>query len=469
MKTNLLRAIKYMAFETFGANECKFALALHQQNKSLPEGSSRRTAYAFKALKVFNWLYSLNKVISIQDKIALEKEQVFDEHLLSLMLNSIYDLPDVEVDPTSPHRINVLVPAFTVNTISAGFFGVFNVALFIADLGFKVRLVMFDNFYYIEEEFKKSLSKFPSMEHLFDVLEVEYIGAREKPLKVSPNDNCVATVWYSAYFAKKIAQVTGNKPFLYLIQDYEAVFYPCNSSYSVAKESYNFDYHALCSSSSLLAFVRQQRIISDSRKSISFNNACSFSIFNKDEFLLNKSATKKKFVFYSRPSVNRNMFELAALALIQAYKQGAFNEGDWEFYGMGIGNAVVRLNESMQVEQLPRMSLAEYENITKTFDLCLTLMASPHPSLIPMDLAASGAVVVTNTFETKTPEYLLDISTNIIASAPTLESLVDAIFDAVKRVDDLEARYAGASVKWPTSWSETWKNEHKEFIREIFS
>jgi len=405
-----------------------------------------------------------------QEKAEIERSQVYDQHLLSLMLNRAYDLPEVKVDNGAPKRINVLVPAFTVSTISAGFFGVFNVALFIAKLGYRVRLVLFDNFYYVEDEFRQALAKFPSMENLFDLLEVEYIGARERPLVVSPVDNSVATVWYSAYFAQKISEATGTNPFLYLIQDFEAAFHPFNSQYCVARNSYDFRFHTLASSASLLDYLVKYNIIdvSNGLRALSFNNACSSSIYPVDEFLKLKNSRKKRFVFYSRPAVNRNMFELAALSLIDAFKKGAFSDGEWDFYGMGIGNATVKLSEEVEVKQLPRMSLKEYEEVTKTFDLCLTLMSSPHPSLIPMDLAASGAIVVTNTFETKTPDFLRNISGNIIAAKPDLKSLSDAIVAGVERTNDLESRYSSAEIKWPRSWSETWSGSHEVFIREVF-
>ncbi len=468
-KAGILRITKSVAFELFGANACRLAMAAHQEGRS-SDTLPPRAKLAFRWLRVLNGFVPLASLMKQQEKAEIERSQVYDRHLLNLMVNRAYDLPAVEVDNNAPRRINILVPAFTVSTISAGFFGVFNVAIFIAKLGYRVRLVLFDNFYYVEDEFRQALSKFPSMENLFDQLEVEYIGARDRPLVVSPSDNCVATVWYSAYFAEKISGATGNGPFLYLIQDYEAAFHPFNSQYCIARNSYNFRYHTLASSASLLNYLLVNGIVSkfDDLKAISFDNACSSSIYPASEFLQRKRSRKKKFVFYSRPAVNRNMFELAALSLIDAFGKGAFAGGDWEFYGMGIGNATVQLAEGVEVKQLPRMSLAEYEEVTKTFDLCLTLMSSPHPSLIPMDLAASGAIVVTNTFETKTSDFLRQISGNIIAAEPDLGSLSDAIAEGARRTEDLDARYENAEINWPGSWDETWSDSHRDFIREVF-
>lgn len=464
---SVLRIGKAAAFEFLGAYECRMAMALLREGRT-PDEHPLKVKIAYYCLKGTSFFVSPSSLMRQQEKAEIERPQVYDSHLLGLMVNRAYDMPEVIVDSSAPRRINVLVPAFTISTISAGFFGVFNVALFIAAQGYRVRLVLFDNFYYVESEFKEALKKFPSMENLFDKVEVEYIGSRTEALRVSPQDNCVATVWYSAYFAEKIAKFTGGRPFLYLIQDFEAAFYPFNSQYCISRNSYDFDYHTLSSSSSLLEYLQVYKIIPDNRRSISFENACSSSIYPKDEFYSVKKGRKKRFVFYSRPAVNRNMFELAALALIDAYGKGAFDADEWEFYGMGIGNTIVQLTPEIEVKQLPRMPLAEYEAITKTFDLCLTLMSSPHPSLIPMDLAASGAIVVTNTFETKTVGYLEGISSNIIAARPDLFALSAAIQEGVRRTSDVDGRWNGSTITWPKTWEQTWSEDHVKFVHEVF-
>ena len=46
-------------------------------------------------------------------------------------------------------------------------------------------------------------------------------------------------------------------------------------------------------------------------------------------------------------------------------------------------------------------------------------MYTPHPSLVPMEMARPGMLTVTNTFENKTAEKLAAISPNLIAAEPT--------------------------------------------------
>jgi len=266
----------------------------------------------------------------------------------------------------------------------------------------------------------------------------------------------------------------GGGPFLYLIQDYEAAFYPANSLYSLADATYFFDYHALVSTKPLLEFLRAKnacfsQMVRD-EKAVSFNNACSAKLPDRDAFIARKGRKCRRLAFYSRPTVNRNMFELGARALIEAWNKGYFNSGhNWDLYGIGIGNVEIHLDARSKLCQLPRMSLAEYEEKISEFDVCLSLMASPHPSITPFDLAGVGAIVVTNQFENKTAEYFAGITGNIIVAKPDVLSLAECLRMAVSRVDDMEARYDEAvSMRYPRDWQSVWQDDHRRLIHRLF-
>lgn len=397
---------------------------------------------------------------------------VYDKHYLNLRLNRIHDPIEVVVDATRPRSVNVLVPAFEFRSMSAGFFGVFQTALFFARLGHHVRLVMFDKFHFDAVEFRQRMRGYPGLEQLFDLCEAEYVGDRVLPLSVNPGDICVATVWYSAFLAERIHKLLDRPDFIYLIQDYETAFYPGGSWYTQADLSYEMQYTPLFSSKSL----RDQFYAADigglrrrEQRAIYFHNACSANLPPREQFLASKLVPRKKrLAFYSRPIVDRNMFELSALVLCEAYERGILNADDWECYGMGLGEGVVQLADGLTSTSLPRMNLKEYLDVVPSFDICLTLMASPHPSMIPMDLGCSGAVVVTNTFQTKTPEYLSSLCDNIISAPPALEALLAALKEAVGRADEYEARYdAAATSTYPRTWDETFTAEHVAFFDDL--
>ena len=397
---------------------------------------------------------------------------VYTASYLHLRLNRIYDLPDVIVDPNAPKRINVLVPAFDVETMSAGFFGVFQVARFIRASGYRTRLVLFDNFNFSLATFRRRMLSYPELETLCDEVEIEYIGQRTSALRISPKDNSVATVWYSAYFADKIMRTLRGDPFLYLIQDYEAQFYPGGSHFALADNSYSLRYNALISSKPLLDFFRSRKIGAFGDGALlyeTFDNACTASLPDKAGWVAEHTRRPFRLAFYSRPMVRRNMFELGALALCTSLDRGVFRDRDWEFLGIGLGRSKVQLTRGKVMHQLPRMTLAAYRSTVSTFDVGLTLMASSHPSLVPFDLAASGVVTVTNTFGSKTADYFTSVSANIVPSPPELTALVRQLAIAESLAYDLEARYRNAEkMTYPCSWSQVFTDRHVSLLRATF-
>ena len=432
---------------------------------------------AFLGLKALSKILDIHAlaqryVAEINNFASLPTPSVYSTETLHLRLNRIYDLPDVKVDPRRPRTINVLVPAFAFQSMSAGFFGVFQVARFLKACGYNVRCVFFDNFYYNEAEFREKLLEYPGLEALFDEIEMDYIGERKQPLLVSAADMCVATVWYSAHFANKIMNSLGGRPFIYLIQDYEASFFAGSSLSTQAENSYELNYHALYSTKSLMDFCVSRGIDKSAKNGNArqyFNNACSANLVTREQFMrVNGSKAKRDFVYYARPGVSRNMFELAALSLGEACKQGVFSPEGWNFWSVGLGEVQVQLGNGIEILQLPRMTLKQYADNIGNFDLGLSLMASPHPSLLPMDLAGSGCICVTNTYATKTSDFFAEICDNIIASPPNLDDLVSALSLGVQRSEAVKTRYeAAAAMKYPRNWSESFDDSHIAFVRRV--
>ncbi|MEI7295343.1 hypothetical protein WCQ02_24650 [Paraburkholderia tropica] len=396
----------------------------------------------------------------------------YDLELLTRKTLHVYDMPEVLISNERQPTVNVLVPAFDFGSMSAGFFGVFQIALYIKQCGLRVRLVLYEQFIFDLEETREKLANYPGMEHLLDEVEVDYIGERDRPLLISRHDNCVATVWYSAYMARKIMNTRGGGKFMYLIQDYESVFHPSGTQFALAENSYSFDYCALFSSKALQDFFLKKQIGIFGRVGTNyayFNNACASVLKPKEEFIASRKGKKKRLAFYSRPPVDRNMFDLGALSLCMAVRAGIFPKDEWEFIGIGLGEAVIMLDDDVEMKQMQRMNLKEYQEVISTFDIGFCLMASSHPSLLPFDLSGSGAVVVTNSFGVKDQAYFDIVTEGVIVCDADMPALVEGLRKAVDAADDLETRYANAeAMTFPRSWDETFGHEHESFIRAVF-
>jgi hypothetical protein len=70
-------------------------------------------------------------------------------------------------------------------------------------------------------------------------------------------------------------------------------------------------------------------------------------------------------------------------------------------------------------------------------------------------MASAGMLTVTNSFENKTAEAMAAISPNIVAAAPGIEDIADALCAAANAVEDVERRVRGSGVAWSTDWDES--------------
>jgi hypothetical protein len=177
---------------------------------------------------------------------------------------------------------------------------------------------------------------------------------------------------------------------------------------------------------------------------------------------------KRKILFYARPEQHaaRNMFELGILGLSEAVRLGYLDPSEWEFYGIGTAGATPRipLHGEVSLTLLPKVNLKEYRETLPSFDVGLSLMLSPHPSLVPIEMAAAGMVTVTNTCENKTAGRLAAISQNLMGVEPTVDGIAEGLKLAAQRVGDHAARAEGATVEWATNWNEAF---HPEFMRRL--
>jgi hypothetical protein len=97
-------------------------------------------------------------------------------------------------------------------------------------------------------------------------------------------------------------------------------------------------------------------------------------------------------------------------------------------------------------------------------DVGLALMYTPHPSLVPIEMASAGMLTVTNSFENKTAAVMAAISSNFVTVEPTLEGVEAGVRTAVTAVDDFERRADGADVGWSRDWNSSFDDELMERV-----
>jgi glycosyltransferase involved in cell wall biosynthesis len=363
------------------------------------------------------------------------------------------------VSDAAPRRINVLIPTIDLRHFFGGYIAKLNLARRLVDAGERVRIVTVDPVGALAPDYRARLESYSGLAGLFDHVEVVF-GREAGEIEVSADDRFVASTWWTAHIAHAAARQLGGERFLYLIQEYEPFTFPMGSYAALADQSYAFAHVALFSSELLRDYFRRHRIgvyaegeSTGDSMSRSFENAIS----NVPKPVIGdlRRGGARRLLFYARPEDHaaRNMFELGVLALSRALELGAFS-GGWEMHGIGTVEKGRRLalGGGTTLELLPRAAQQSYADVLRNHDVGLALMYTPHPSLVPLEMASAGMLTVTNSFENKTAAVMAGISTNLITVEPTVTAIAEGLREASQAVEDLQRRLRGSDVRWSRTW-----------------
>lgn len=370
------------------------------------------------------------------------------------------------VNDDAPRRVNLLIPSIDLQHFFGGYIAKFNLARRLAARGARVRIVTVDPAGSLPRSWRNDLEAYSGLAGLGDEIEIEF-GRESQGLEVSRTDAFVATTWWTAHIAHAALRSLESERFLYLIQEYEPFTFPMGSHYALAAESYRFPHAALFSTELLRDYFRLHGLgvyaagaAEGDRASTSFQNAITAIDLPSEGELTGRRP--RRLLFYARPEPHaaRNMFELGVLALGRALERGAFAEG-WSLHGIGTVRTRRRLDlgGGALLELLPRAPQAAYGQLLREHDVGLALMYTPHPSLVPLEMASAGMLTVTNTFENKTAEALTAISANLIAAEPGVEAVAEALCEAAAHADDVQRRLDGSRVRWSRDWDASFDDE----------
>jgi Glycosyl transferase family 2 len=381
---------------------------------------------------------------------------------------------ELAVTEDAPQRVNLLIPTIDLEHFFGGYIGKLNLARRLAEGGARVRIVTVDPVGTLPSSWTERVESYSGLAGLFDRVEVEF--GRESPgVEVSRSDRFIATTWWTAHIANHAVRTLDGKRFLYLIQEYEPFTFPMGTYAALASDSYRFTHAALFSSELLRDYFRRHRIgvyadgaAAGDGRSASFENAITaIDPPGPDELARRQT---RKLLYYARPEPHaaRNMFELGVLALDRAVAAGAFGRG-WELCGIGTVDSGrrIELESGATLNLLPRQNQASYASVLREHDVGLALMYTPHPSLVPLEMASAGMLTVTNSFENKTAEAMAGISSNLITAEPTLDSIAGALCKAADAVEDVERRVRGSDVRWSRDWDQTFHNELMKRVTEL--
>ena len=155
---------------------------------------------------------------------------------------------------------------------------------------------------------------------------------------------------------------------------------------------------------------------------------------------------KRGFFFYARPHNARNLYWRGLEALCAAIEEGVLDPVEWDFHFAGHGAVPLSLPRGAQPHFPGPMAWPEYAAFLRRMDIGLSLMYTPHPSYPPLDLAASGAIVVTNKFGLK--RDLDRYSPNILCTDLDVSSIVNSIRTATILSNDPKNSLREPCTQW---------------------
>ena len=242
--------------------------------------------------------------------------------------------------------------------------------------------------------------------------------ATTQRLSVRADDVFFSFNWWTTLnlrpLLRKQAQHFGGavRPYLYAIQEYEPLFYPLSSTHMMARLAFDprepcwglFNSHELYTYFQAQGHAVERAFVFEPKLSDSLR-----------PFLGGEAPVKaRRILVYGRPAMSRNCYPALEKGL-RLWAEHYPEFGDWEVVSAGLPHPPLSMRPGMTMKSLGKLSLQAYGELLRTTAVGLSLMASPHPSYPPLEMAHFGILTITNTFANK------DLAT----SHPNIHSIAD--------------------------------------------
>ena len=276
-------------------------------------------------------------------------------------------------------------------------------------------------------------------------------GDRRRAIEVGDDELFLTTSWWTT--ANTLQAISPRQVF-YLIQEDERMFYPQGDALLRASE-------VLARSD--LRFIVNSRLMWDHFAATGLDNivrrgVCFEPAFPRSSYYWEPSPGKERldFLFYARPQNFRNLFLRGLEAVNAAIERDILPPERWRLTFIGRQLGPVTLARGAVPALIENLPLDRYAALVRRTDLGLALMYTPHPSYLPLDIAASGGVAVTNRYGPK--RSLARYSESILCVDLDLEALVAGIAEGAALAADRDARLrnyenAGLGRSWQEAFA----------------
>jgi len=276
------------------------------------------------------------------------------------------------------------------------------------------------------------------------------IGSHRE-VDIGEDEIFLTTSWWTTYACRKVAP---PQRIIYLLQEDERQFYPAGDDQLLCAETLSDPHIHVVTNTRLLAqHLASEGFDNIGRNALSFDPAFPPASYYHEP----AAAAKRNFFFYARPNNLRNLFYRGIEVIGEAVQEGTLDPAEWQihFVGKDLNPAWADLPFRPVLKQ--NLAWADYTALVRRMDLGLSLMYTPHPSYPPLDLAACGAVAVTNRHGLK--QELDRFSKNIICADSDVASLLAALRAGAALARDKERRLANyRNSTFSRDWSASFRD-----------
>jgi hypothetical protein len=160
----------------------------------------------------------------------------------------------------------------------------------------------------------------------------------------------------------------------------------------------------------------------------------SFPSFYCETDTIDRVAGKRQFFFYAQPNNLRNLYWRGLDAIAAAVQDNVLDPAEWTFHMAWQDTVPVELPLGVRPNMVQNLRWRDYVKLVRRIDVGLCLMEAPYPRDLPLHLAASGAVIVTNQHGDE--KSLVADSTGIVRVESGIENLKHGIVEAAARAAD---------------------------------
>ena len=247
-------------------------------------------------------------------------------------------------------------------------------------------------------------------------------------------DGCVCTSWQSAYVLRRFHNCLSK---FYFVQDFEPWFYPMGSLYHLAEKTYHFGFRGVTAGLWLADKLHKDYGMETEGFRFSYERS-------RYHFGTKKDNVPRIF-FYARPYTARREFEIGTMALDMVAQEIP------ELEVVMAGQPISDYPFGFQCIDKGIMPPEKMSDVYSQCDMCLVLSAT-NMSLLPIEVMASGSVVVSDGGDNNTWELN---DQNAILTEDDPWDIADKLIYYLKHREELEPlRVQGKEYAEGITWKE---------------